>query len=217
MNWSTSTWEQTQNTYTKITELPFIKELANGTLPQEKFHFYIQQDAYYLNIFGRVLSGIACKLVQPEYKNAFLKFSGDTMMVESALHQAFISKFPKQSDIEISPSCMLYTSYLSQQLWLAPIEVAMASILPCFWIYKKVGDHILKEHNSVNNPYQAWIDTYSGEEFGKAVALAISICDQYAERTTENIRKEMTSAYAYSSKMEWMFWESAYKQERWPL
>jgi thiaminase/transcriptional activator TenA len=49
---------------------------------------------------------------------------------------------------------------------LAQVEVTMASVLPCFWIYKKVGDHIYQQQNKQNNPYQTWIDTYAGEEFG---------------------------------------------------
>ena len=39
MTWSESTWKQIEDRYESILEMPFITELANGTLPIEKFQF----------------------------------------------------------------------------------------------------------------------------------------------------------------------------------
>lgn len=32
------------------------------------------------------------------------------------------------------------------------VEIGMAATLPCFWIYKKVGDHILDNQKAGDNP-----------------------------------------------------------------
>jgi thiaminase/transcriptional activator TenA len=82
-------------------------------------------------------------------------------------------------------------------------------------VYKAVGDYIIAQQPVANNPYQAWIDTYSGEEFGLAVQAAIDIYDNLAEHSSQAERDKMLDRFVMCSKMEWMFWNSAYKQEKW--
>jgi len=94
--------------------------------------------------------------------------------------------------------------------------VALAAILPCFWIYKAAGDHILLHQNKSNNPYQTWIDTYAGEEFGMLVRKAMTICDEVASQCTEVQQASMTEAFLTASRLEWIFWDSAWRLESWP-
>ena len=217
MKWSEKTWEATLPVYNKILELPFIHELMNGTLPNDKFMFYIRQDALYLAEFGKVMAGIASKLKKPEHIEAFLYFANDTMNVEKALHESFFKNADKSVVLEASPSCTLYTSYMHRQLSNESVAVAMAGVLPCFWIYREVGDYILVNQTKGENPYQEWINTYGGEEYASAVDKAISICDEIAAACTEEQQQAMTEAFIMCSKMEWMFWDSAYRLEEWPL
>ncbi len=215
MTWTEKAWKASESIYNKILELPFLHELMNGTLPEEKFYFYLNQDAIYLAEYGKILAGIASRLTNGDQRAAFLGFSNDTITVESALHAFYLKDAPKTKYSGPSPSCSLYTGFLSQKLLCYPVEVALAAILPCFWIYKKVGDYILEHQTKEQNRYQNWIDTYGGEEFGNAVKRALEICDSVAENTS--LQEEMTEAYLYATKMEWMFWDSAYRMEEWPV
>ncbi len=54
MNWSTNAWEQIQPIYNTIIKMPFITELMDGTLPVEKFQFYMAQDSHYLEHFDQL-------------------------------------------------------------------------------------------------------------------------------------------------------------------
>lgn len=217
MKWSEKAWQSIEPVYGKILELPFIKELISGTLPKEIFRFYIRQDAAYLSDYGKVLTGIASKLHNPGHVESFIYFASSTMKVERELHRSFVKESGSNESVEPSPSCLLYTSFLQKQQAFASIEVALAAVLPCFWIYKEVGDYILKHQVKDNNPYQSWIDTYGGEEFERSVVSAIAICDEVAEQCTEEQREAMTKAFVTSSKLEWLFWDSAYRQEQWPV
>jgi len=217
MKWSEQAWKEAEFAYERILKLDFIRELMDGTLGREKFLFYIQQDALYLVSFGKALAGIAAKLNNVEHSQAFLAFAEECMAVERTLHEFYLSKEKLPEQIEPSPTCLLYTSYILKHLYDAPLEVAMAAVLPCFWVYKKVGDYILAKQNKNNNPYQAWIDTYGGSEFADAVQKAIAICDEAAASCTKAQRQAMTEAYILCTKMEWMFWDSAWKQETWPV
>jgi thiaminase/transcriptional activator TenA len=106
---------------------------------------------------------------------------------------------------------------MHRQLSFRPLEIAMASLLPCFWIYKEVGDYILAKAKTEANPYQSWIDTYGGEEYASSVTLAVNLTDKLAQGVTESLKEEMTQSFVLTSKMEWMFWDSAYKLEKWPV
>lgn len=217
MKWSKQAWDEAKPIYEKILEQPFIRELIDGTLDNEKFIFYIQQDALYLAEYGKVLTGLASKLSRPEHIEAFIHFAGDSIAVEKALHESFVSKISSTSRPVPSPGCLLYTSFLLRQLANAPVEVIAAAVLPCFRIYKEVGDYILEHQTMGGNPYQKWIDTYGGEEFEQSVKTAISICDELADRCTSEQQQAMTDAYVMCSRMEWIFWDSAWRLEKWPV
>ncbi len=217
MKWSEEAWKAAKPAYTRILELDFVRELMAGTLSRERFLFYIRQDALYLVGFGKALAGIAAKLENVEHSQAFLAFAGECMAVERALHEVYLGKEKLPGRIEPTPTCLLYTSYILKQLHDAPLEVAMAAVLPCFWVYKEVGDHIVANQNKNNNPYQAWIDTYGGDEFSGAVERALALCDEAAAACTPEQRRAMTEAYVLCTKMEWMFWDSAWKLETWPV
>ena len=42
------------------------------------------------------------------------------------------------------PTCAHYTHYLLALAHNAPYEMAVAALLPCFWIYWEVGKHLLE-------------------------------------------------------------------------
>ncbi len=216
MNWHDAAWQQTQPVYRSILRHPFIEALMAGTLSRECFLYYIHQDALYLAEYGKVLAGVATRLSEPAQVQAFLAFATDSIAVEQALHESFLRDSARQS-AQPSPGCLLYTSYLHKQLATASVEVALAATLPCFQIYKAMGDHILANQTHGDNPYQDWIDTYGGEAFAEAVATAIAIGDTLAEQTSPAQRQRMTDAYLTASRMEWKFWESAWQQESWPV
>ncbi|WP_421919632.1 thiaminase II [Marinifilum sp.] len=215
MKWSEEAWRRIEGIYTHILEHPFIIELMSGELDKEKFKFYLTQDSLYLAEFGKVLAGIAVKLENSAKRKDFLTFANDTVAVEQALHQFYLKD--QNQNGNVSPSCLLYTSFIHKQLATASLEEAVAAVLPCFWIYKKVGDYILENQDKKDNPYQNWIDTYGGEEFAHAVEKAIEICDDLAVHTSIEKRKKMWNSFVKASKMEWMFWDSAYKRETWPV
>jgi thiaminase/transcriptional activator TenA len=216
MKWSERAWEEAEPIYRRILELAFVRELMAGALSRERFLFYLRQDAFYLVGFGKALAGIAAKLDNVAHSQAFLGFATDCMAMERALHSTFLGEAcPKASTP--SPTCLLYASHLLQQVHHAPLEVAMASTLPCFRVYQKVGEHILANQSPGDNPYQAWIDTYGGGVFAAAVQKATTLCDEVAASCSEERRQAMTEAYVLCTKMEWMFWDSAFRLEAWPV
>ena len=97
------------------------------------------------------------------------------------------------------------------------VAVILASVLPCFWIYQEVGAYILKHQNKEDNIYQAWIDTYGSSEYEKVVQDVIVICNKHEKNASKDEKDQMLQAFYKASQMEWLFWDSAYKKEKWAI
>jgi len=215
MKWSETAWQQALPVYNDITAMPFITDLANGSLDVEQFKYYLQQDAHYLEYFARALAIIAAKVEDVTTMLDFIRFAEGAIIVERALHDSYFKEYNVGDRAGMSPSCHHYVHYLQSTAYSADVAVAMAAVLPCFWIYKHVGDYILKHQSNKENPYQGWIDTYAGEEFGLIVAKAIHLCDAAAQNSTTAQQQKMTEAFITASRLEYNFWESAYHLEKW--
>ncbi len=212
MKWSEEVWKTISPIYNKILTLPFIDELTKGILSEDRFLFYISQDSLYLNSYVQVLSHIASRIPGDEFRMKLLEFAADGINVEKSIHKYFLTGRVRES--LQSPACMLYTSFLKSQAY-SMVEVEMASVLPCFWVYQKVGEYILAKSNIETNPYRKWIETYADKQFAEATRQAIIICDQLAFALTPKQRELMTEAFIIGTKMEFLFWDSAYKKEQW--
>lgn len=212
MKWSDETWNASAKVYEEILQLPFIKELAAGTLAQERFLHYIQQDNLYIDDYSRVLAHIASRLEDIDDVATFLEFAGDGVAMEKGLHAMYVH----EGTLEKTPACLFYTSLLKAQAY-EDVAVEAAAILPCFWIYQKVGEHILSAAHMDGNPYADWIKAYSDPAFEKSTQRAISLCNRLAEKADAATRRRMTDIYLKCSRLEWMFWDSAYRREGWPV
>ncbi|KGO79224.1 transcriptional regulator [Flavobacterium beibuense F44-8] len=215
MKWSEKAWQEILPIYNDIIQMPFITELANGTLDLEKFKYYMQQDAHYLEYFARTLAVISAKAQSVNTMLDFIRFSEGAIVVERALHDSYFKQFNVGDRVPMSPTCHHYVHYMQSTVYMQQVEVGMAAVLPCFWIYKKVGDYILEIQTKGNNPYADWINTYGGEEFGQLVEKAITLCDEAANSCTEAQRKQMIAAFVDASRLEYLFWDSAYQLEKW--
>jgi thiaminase/transcriptional activator TenA len=66
-------------------------------------------------------------------------------------------------------------------------------------------------------PYRAWIDTYAGEEFHAAVRAMIAATDDAAKEVNSPLRARMHAAFTRAAQLEWVFWDSAFRLEAWPV
>jgi thiaminase (transcriptional activator TenA) len=209
-------WADNLPLYEKILAHPFNRELQEGTLSEEQFTFYIYQDSLYLADFARALALAGTRSSGSSLLLVFLDFARNAILVEKALHESYFREYRIGYTTGKAPGCFAYTNYLLATSACEPFEVAVAALLPCFWIYKKVGDTIYAQQRKPN-PYQNWINAYAGEEFATAVDKALTICNQVALEASATTLNRMKEAYATSTRLEYMFWDSAYRMEKWSV
>ncbi len=213
-------WEGITPIYQAILEHPFVTGLTDGSLSEDRFHFYMTQDAHYLRHFARSLAAAAASAPRDEWTQFFSEHARDTLVVERALHDSFFTDWDLAPEevygSPVAPTTLAYTSYLLRVACNASFEEAVAALLPCDWIYIEVGEELMKE-GSPDPLYQRWIEFYASEEFRPIVQEFIDIVDAAAETAGESRREMMRHHFAVASRYEWMFWDMAWRMEAWPL
>jgi len=212
-------WEQNQDITTAILEHPFLMELQEGTLPRRVFTFYLLQDAFYLGQFARALEVTAAKAPNEVWQKHLLRDASQSIEEERHLHERVLEDFgvsrDRQSEMEPAPEAFAYTSFLVATAHSRPFEESIAALLPCYWIYWEVGKELV-EKGSPEPSYQKWIDAYASESYGETVRAFMAIANQAAEEADPEALAKMKEHFRRASRYEWMFWDSAYAERRWP-
>jgi len=218
---SRQAWSDNAPLIESIHRLPFNEELALGTLSPERFTHYLAQDRLYLRRYGRALSLCAAKSPGEDAVDFFARSAHVAIAVERSMHAGLLDRLGVTERQlgehgEMTPACQAYTDFLIAACYEQPYPVAVAAVLPCFWIYEDVGVAIA-ERSVGGNPFQPWIDTYSDESFADAVRKVIQLVDEAALNATEETRAAMSRAFRRSAQYEWLFWDSAYRLSGWPI
>lgn len=209
-SWTREAWERSLPIYERICAHPFISELAAGTLAEEKFMRYLAQDEIYIKNYGEEMFLLADMMPTAEAQEMFRNFAKSGMEAEGAMHQMLIDRFHINTAVEPSSVTTEYMNHTRKAINSGSVELAMAAMLPCMWIYNEVGLYIYRHRNPSPNPYSDWVDTYRSDEFTEGVEMMLKLFDQIAEGASEELREEMMQTYLTAAEAEWRFWDWGY-------
>lgn len=220
-NFTTLAWGAIHPIRDAIEQLPLLTKLADGSLPGDVFRHYIMQDALYLHQYARCLAIVAAKAPDGPQMLRFLTSAQTAIQVEQALHGKILGRFGLNAETiasaKPSPAGFAYTSFILSIAHSSSYAVTLASILPCFWIYRDVGERIKRQIPVPGNPFQEWIDTYGDPQFAAATEEVIAMTDKAAALASPGERQQMLDVFTRASQYEWMFWNSAWQLEQWPV
>lgn len=195
---------------------PFNVELIDGILPKDKFLYYMQQDSLYLISFGRALAMVGAKLRNEADIALLLYFAEQGLLAERELHEYYFKEYQVTPAEERGPACFAYNSHLLERAAIGSPAEGMAALLPCFWIYREVGDHIRKMADT-DNAYFKWIQSYSSSEYSLLVDKAVEFTDRLAMEAGDEELQRMMEGFIASSRYEYSFWDDAYTMRGWPV
>ena len=100
----------------KYNEHPFVKGLADGTLPLEKFQFFMIQDHLYLMQYAKVFALGVLKAKNESDMRLFSSLIAATLDTENALHQDYLRRLNISQEMiaQAKPSIVTdsYTNYM---------------------------------------------------------------------------------------------------------
>ena len=218
--WSTALWSSIEPVFDAILAHPFITGLTDGTLDDAAFAHYVAQDVYYLRDYARALAIVGAKAPTLADTAMFARHAAEVLDVELALHGSLLPELGLDLDAleaaPVAPTTTAYTSYLLAAAYGGSFAEGLAAILPCYWIYARVGA-ALAERGSTDPRYQRWIDGYSGEEFAATVAEVLVLTDRTGPTLSEDDRAAAGDHFVTTARYEWMFFDAAHRREAWPV
>lgn len=204
-----------------IEEHPFLRELHAGTLPMNRFTYFILQDYVYLLDFAQVLCQGGAKSPDLETLELFARHAIGAVEVERSFHASFGKTFGlsrKELDsVPKGPITQAYIGHLQSVARSGSLGELVAAVLPCYWIYGEVGRRLYRDRPRKPKIYREWIEIYAGEAFWLPVREQIQLIDRIGARSSTGERKQMAAHFMLSSRYEFMFWEQAYRLESWPV
>ncbi|NIM20187.1 MAG: thiaminase II [Candidatus Latescibacteria bacterium] len=204
-------WEQ-------ILNQPFVIELGAGTLPKEKFIYFIQQDYAYLIDFARALCLAGAKTFDVETLKMFVQHAVGGIEAERAFHKSAAEKLGVPIDeleqADRAPVTLAYTRHLLNVGREGTLGEIVSALLPCYWIYGEVGRR-LAENPPQDELYRGWIEAYASEDYWRLVEEQLSLVDRLGPAVSKEELDRMIEHFRISSKYEFYFWDQAYNQSNW--
>jgi len=200
---------------------PFLSELQVGSLPMNRFTYFILQDYVYLLDFAQVLCLGGAKSPNLEVLELFCRHALGAVEVERSFHANFgktLGLSRKQLDaVPKGPRTQAYIDHLQSVARAGTLAELVAAVLPCYWIYGETGKRLYKKRPAKPKIYREWIETYASEAFWKPVREQIHLMDHLAVAASSAEKKRMTELFILSSRYEYLFWEQAYRLDSWPV
>ncbi len=209
-SWSERARRASEEIYNKILTQPFNTEMMSGTLAPERFKCYIEQDIIYIANYAEEMQQLAMMLPNERYRSLFEQFAKEGMEAEKSLHALLTAKLGGVAPATPSPITELYIAHTRQYIDSAQVEMSMAAVLPCIWIYSLVGKYLYENGTLEGNPYRDWIETYSSDMMEQGVALSIEIADTLAASASQTLQMKMKLAFVEAVEFEYLFWEWGY-------
>jgi thiaminase/transcriptional activator TenA len=218
--YSQELWDAIDPIYTAILDHPFITGLVDGSLPRDAFRHFVVQDSHYLRDYARALALCAAKAPTEDDVRAFASDAVGAIAAEQEMHAEFMFQLggsaEQAAELPVGPTTRAYTSYLLATVYGGSFLDGLAAVLPCYWIYARVGEALLKE-SSPDPLYRRWIAAYGDESFQDAVRRVVTLADRTGEESTPLQRSRALDHFVTTARYEWMFWNAALHQESWPI
>ena len=220
MGYSDELWAAGADVYDKVRAHPFLTGLSDGTLPHAAFRHFVVQDTHYLRGYARALALLAARAPSEADTVMFSQHAAGAIAAEQDMHAELADALGLTAAAAaaepVAPTTTAYTSYLLTVCHQGSFAEGLGAVLPCYWIYAKVGEALLAG-SSPDPLYARWIAMYGGDEFQAVVDAVLAVTDRVGPELGAAESARVRAHYTTTCRYEWMFWDAAWRQETWPV
>lgn len=186
---------------------PFVRGLADGTLPAERFAAYIAQDAFFLESFARAYALALARSPDRRGVDAFADLLGG-VRDELRLHGSYAARLGIDlTAVAPAPATLAYTDFLLATAAIGGPGQTCAAMTPCMRLYAYLGQSLAAAPS--RDTYSEWITTYAAPEFDTLAATLERLLDAYST----DVDRER-ALYRRAMRLELDFFEAAYGDQR---
>jgi thiaminase/transcriptional activator TenA len=200
---------------------PFVRGIGDGTLPLDRFVYWVRQDYRFLIEYCRLFGLAAARAPDLATLTRFAELLHATATVEMALHRGYAKELGiSEADLEaepLQPATRAYTDFLLRVAALGDFAEVAAALLPCMGGFSEIGQRLRAQGLPAEPRYATWIQTYADPEFAALADWCRDLVDRLGQVASPDQRARMADAFLTSSRHELRFWEAAWRCESWPI
>ena len=178
-------WRENADLAEACLEHPFVRGLADGSLPRDVFARYVAQDTFYLEAFFRAYAVAAARCVgRHDAATVFHRLMGG-VLDELEMHARHADELGIDIDVvEPLPATAAYVDFLMNTAWNSGLGEIIGAMTPCMRLYAFLGQ-ALADQNHGDHLYRSWIDSYSGDEMEELALRLEALLDEFATDVPE--------------------------------
>ena len=156
---------------------PFVRALADGSLPDASFRHYLIQDYLFLGHLARAYGLASFKAESLDDTRAAASLLNAIVDKEMQLHLEYCAGWGLlAADVAAAaeaPATLAYTRFVLERGLAGDLLDLWVALAPCVIGYGEIGAALAADPKTAtsSNPYRAWIESYSGADY-QAVARA---------------------------------------------
>ena len=198
---------------------PFVRGIADGSLDEDKFRFYMIQDYIYLIDYAKVFALGVAKARDMETMRLFASYVHQILDGEMEIHKSYMRRLGiSMEEAENTPAALDNASYTAYMLKVAyeegPGEIA-AAILSCALSYEHIARRMAAEHPEAEaHPfYGEWVSGYANDGYSAANRELIALMERLTADYTEAQMRRLEEIFAVCSRYEAAFWDMAWEKK----
>lgn len=195
---------------------PFVTQMADGTLPAEKFRYYMLQDYLYLKDYVKIFAAILQKADDFE-QIRFL--SGE---LASTIDETFRTHLPYMqrlgvTDDEIRVRARTSTTVPTATICSArrrpgDVLTGLVTLLNCSWSYAYIAQEMVTRYPDAlqDERYGAWFAGYVSEEYRQTNQALIDRIDALGTGIDEQRAQRLCEIFEKCCLFDLRFWDMVY-------
>lgn len=106
------------------------------------------------------------------------------------------------------PELLAYQDFETRCVRDAEPAIAMAALLPCFWIWNEFGKALRPTAKLQDNPFRDWVEGMGSQTSDVSARKAVSIADKLVQNGSDALRARMTDVFAAGCWLEWQLFDA---------
>ncbi len=197
-----------------IRQHPVVQGISTGSLPPEKFDFWVEQDCHYVAGARRFL----CVLLARANDQDTIERLGHSLIALGEEMDAF-RRHARERGFTIgpepAPTTEAYVNFLINSA-VNSFEVGFAVLFAeeraCFDVWR-----FIRSTAKANHPYRPWIERWTSPEFASYVSWIEATLNRQVDGWPTTALQPLRNAFRLAARYEYLFWEMVARGEHWPI
>lgn len=215
---STQLYESVRSIWKLYYTHPFLTGIADGTLPLERFRYFIIQEYLFLFEYARIYAIGLTKARTPSLMRHFSSgvnriLNGDIFSMRSYLRHLDLDE---HEIIKTAPALAnaAYTSFMQSIASRGSIPEILAVLLASTWSYSEICSRLSANFTADTHSFYAdWMKCHKAVQQQKITDTLIALVNEYTLDSTEEEVKSLTNLFAQCSRFQLNFWNMAWNME----